>query len=990
MWFIFGLIGLVLGAQAGHDMWFIGAVAGGFVGWALRRQRNSAGENVPPADASASAARQHANTLAERVAKLEAEVALLRESMRRTESGAAAWDAVQAAPAEPPLMPAAQEEFHVASPARDAEETLQVSGAAQLSQAAPQAAPQAVLRAQAQEIAATASSDASGTTTRNEDVAPPVVPALALDSIDAKINAVVRWFSGGNTVVRVGIVILFFGIAFLLKYAYEHSRVPVELRLAGVLAGGIALLGLGWRLRIARPGYALALQGGGIGVLYLTIFAAFRLYDLLPPAVALALMVLIAAASAILAVKQDALALAALGVSGGFLAPLLASTGAGSHVMLFSYYLVLNLGIAAIAWHKAWRLLNLLGLVFTACIGWLWGTHSYEPAHFESVEAFLLLHFALYLAIPIFFARRQAEGLKDYVDGTLVFGVPLVAFGMQLGMLRSVEYGAAWSALGAAAIYFALASGTWRKAGDALRLLAESYIALCVAFATLAIPLAFEGRITSAIWALEGAAIVWVAVRQNRRLALAFGVFLQFAAGLAFFLDARLPFLAPAGDGAIALDAGRAFASAPIPLLNSIYLAGFFIAAGGLFCSAYLGRHGKATLSQSSSESPGHTLVAVLLGWGALWWSASGLHEIHRFLAPDYHNHAALCFLTLSGMAFSLLSRRLDWPVARWLVYAIVPTMLAVVALDVMDAAHPLAAYGWIAWPLALGLHLAARARHDSEHRRFAPALHALGLWIFTFIASWEVGWWLNEAVKGHAVWSLIAWAMVPSIVLAGLSTNALRARWPVSAQPAAYLALGAVPIAVYLIAWTLYANFSSDGNPAPLPYLPLLTPLDVAQLAVFVLIPYWLRVARSMGLLAPVFANPGWLYGLAGGTAFIWLNGVLLRTLHHWAGVPFRLDLMLHSVLVQTALSIFWTVLALAAMAFATRRSVRSLWFAGAALMAVVVAKLFLVDLSNVGGVERIVSFIGVGVLMLVIGYFAPVPPKAERAQPAATPGAR
>jgi uncharacterized membrane protein len=315
--------------------------------------------------------------------------------------------------------------------------------------------------------------------------------------------------------------------------------------------------------------------------------------------------------------------------------------------------------------------------------------------------------------------------------------------------------------------------------------------------------------------------------------------------------------------------------------------------------------------------------------------------------------------------------------------------MLFAVLVDVGALAHPLAAYGWIAWPLALGLHLAARARHDSEHPRSAPPLHALGLWIFTVIASWEAGWWLNEAVQGYAVWSLIAWAFVPAIVLAGLSTRALRARWPVSAQPAAYLALGAAPIAVYLIAWTLYANFTSDGNPAPLPYLPLLTPLDVAQLAVFVLIPYWLRVARSMGLLGPLFSQPGWLYALFGGTAFIWLNGVLLRTLHHWAGVPFRLDLMLRSVLVQTAFSIFWTVLALAAMAFATRRSLRALWFAGAALMTLVVAKLFLVDLSNIGGVERIVSFIGVGVLMLVIGYFAPVPPKAAPAQDAATPEA-
>jgi uncharacterized membrane protein len=315
--------------------------------------------------------------------------------------------------------------------------------------------------------------------------------------------------------------------------------------------------------------------------------------------------------------------------------------------------------------------------------------------------------------------------------------------------------------------------------------------------------------------------------------------------------------------------------------------------------------------------------------------------------------------------------------------------MLIAVLLDVGALAHPLAAYGWIAWPLALGLHLAARARHDSEHPRFVPLLHALGLWIFTLIASWEVGWWLNEAVQGYAVWSLIAWALVPAIVLACLSARTLRARWPVATQAAAYLGPGAAPIAVYLIAWTLYANFTNDGDPAPLPYLPLLTPLDVAQLAVFVLIPYWLRAARSLNLLGSLFSQPGWLYALFGGTAFIWVNGILLRTLHHWAGVPFSLDLMLHSVLVQTAFSIFWTVLALVAMAFATRRSVRALWFAGAALMTVVVAKLFLVDLSNIGGVERIVSFIGVGVLMLVIGYFAPVPPKAARAQAAATPEA-
>ena len=117
----------------------------------------------------------------------------------------------------------------------------------------------------------------------------------------------------------------------------------------------------------------------------------------------------------------------------------------------------------------------------------------------------------------------------------------------------------------------------------------------------------------------------------------------------------------------------------------------------------------------------------------------------------------------------------------------------------------------------------------------------------------------------------------------------------------------------------------------------------------------------------------------VVGALAFVWLNGVLLRTIHHWAGIPYDLDEMTRSVLVQAAISIFWTVLALTAMVVATRNKLRPLWILGAVLMGVVVVKLFIVDLEHVTGIERIVSFIGVGVLMLVIGYFSPLPPRAK-----------
>jgi uncharacterized membrane protein len=115
---------------------------------------------------------------------------------------------------------------------------------------------------------------------------------------------------------------------------------------------------------------------------------------------------------------------------------------------------------------------------------------------------------------------------------------------------------------------------------------------------------------------------------------------------------------------------------------------------------------------------------------------------------------------------------------------------------------------------------------------------------------------------------------------------------------------------------------------------------------------------------------------------AFIWLNAVLLRTLHQWFSVPFGLEQLMASTLVQTSLSIFWAILALVTMLVATRKRYRLVWIVGAVLLAVVIAKLFLIDLSRTGSVERIVSFVGVGLLMLIVGYFSPLPPASETGQ--------
>jgi Predicted membrane protein len=153
--------------------------------------------------------------------------------------------------------------------------------------------------------------------------------------------------------VRVGIIVLFFGIAFLLKYAADNSLLPIEFRLAGVALAAAVLLGLGWRIGERRGAYGLILQGGGVGALYLTVFAATRLYHLLPAGAALPLLIAICGLSAFLAVRRTRRRWPSWAARAAFLAPVLLSTGGGNHVMLFSYYALLNAGIFAIAWFKA-------------------------------------------------------------------------------------------------------------------------------------------------------------------------------------------------------------------------------------------------------------------------------------------------------------------------------------------------------------------------------------------------------------------------------------------------------------------------------------------------------------------------------------------------------------------------------------------------------------------------------------------------------------
>lgn len=471
-----------------------------------------------------------------------------------------------------------------------------------------------------------------------------------------------------------------------MKYVSDRGFFPIEYRLIGVVIGAMSLLGLGWRLRHKNETYALLLQGAGIGILYLDIFAAFSMYKLIAPTAAFVLLFVVSMFSAALAVLQDSKSLAVLGFSGGFLAPVLASSGSNNHVSLFSYYAVLNVAIVAIAWFKAWRPLNLLGFAFTFIIGTIWGVLRYNDDKFATTEPFLIIFFLFYVLIAVLFALRQPPKLRGYVDGTLLFGVPLAASALQYSLVKDFEYGVSLSSFAMGLFYLVLSWFIWKRKGDGLKLLAEAFLALGVIFASMAIPFALAPTQTAAAWALEGAGLLWLGSRQNRLSVRAFGLMLQVGAGLIF--------LARFND-----------ITNLKPFINGEFISSMMMAVAGIVSARLLIKTYEGRQDWEKGISP------VLLGWGLLWLFGGFAYQLlaHYDLKWMTSNLLILSAISSLGFTFAALRFKPEWKHA-WFVASGLFALVLLLAVSqfgmtsFQSVYHPSQWNGWIAWPIVFAV----------------------------------------------------------------------------------------------------------------------------------------------------------------------------------------------------------------------------------------------------------------------------------------------
>jgi uncharacterized membrane protein len=940
---VFGLTGLFLGASLGHGLW--PALSGTVLGLGVAGLRWSRSEN---------------DRLRDSISALESQQA---DFDRRLRSLMPTPQAVPDAPSETQTIDAIESIAGAgvgeARPSVASGQGVSLDEASrEVSTSASATSGDSLTDAVDAAFAGLPESDADPGAGRGADH-PPTRPAAGPSPLETLLGSVRSFFFGGNTVVRAGLLVLLVGITLLAKYAADNAIFPVEARLASAALLGLGLVGVGYRQREARPGFGMSLQGGGIAALYLVTFFAFKVYGLVPGGLAFALFVALAIATVMLSLLQASEPLVVIGSLGGFLAPILASTGEGNHVVLFSYYLLLNLSIAAVAWRQSWRVPGIVAFVCTYGVATTWGVLRYEAEFFGSTEPFVLAFLALFTGIAVAHAWRRPPELRGMIDGTLVFGTPFVSIMLQSALVHDRELGLALSAAGFGVFYGVVALGLWRTAQRDLRPLAEAFIAIAVGFATMAIPFAFDEALTTSIaWALEGAGLYWVGARQSRGVPRFAGIVLQLLAAFAFW-----------GSGIL----DRVDSSEFLPLANGRALSCFSLAFAGLFIA-------QQAYSKHASRSQVETTIAQGLGvWGLLWWTGGLLAEIDQFVEADFQASAILVAIAATAAALEWGAQRSGWEPGRILALVSVPAAGLGFLFALETLPHLLAYGGWVVWPLVFAVFYVLWERMSESESSCLGAFRSGALWllaIVTAVAAWGL---MQEGVGLRNDWRSAAFgAGLGSVLLGCLAWNR-RGRSPFDRSPEHAITIGLGPIAAVCLLTTLGLQFAADGDAAPIPHSPLLNPTDltVALLAVAV-IGWWKQVGEVMEEWVDERSQRNAASGLVA-FGFIWLNGLLARAVHQWMDVPFNADALWNSTPMQVTLSIAWTLVGLAGMLLSSRLRLRSLWVGCAALLAVVVVKLFTVDLSQLSTVARIVTFLDVGSLLLVLGYFSPVPPSEE-----------
>lgn len=386
-----------------------------------------------------------------------------------------------------------------------------------------------------------------------QPIAPPPAPAppsfgfsssasiADRGSLESRIGS--QWFN------RIGILAVLIAAAWFLKLAMDNHWIgPLGRVLIGLLAGGGLMA---WSERFRARGYtafSYSLKAIGSGILYLSLWAAFSVFHLVPSGAAFAAMIAVTAFNGYMAWMQNAELLALYAIVGGLCTPALLSTGDNREAALFTYLLLLDLAVLALVALRPWSRLLFGAFAGTVLYFAGWWFAFYSDAQALRTAFFLTGFFLLFAFAPQFVQLNVPRGFASSAWDSLVTGLlPIVNAALGFIAFYSLlapsqtDWASPWLATAFAAFYLFLhrlpARGRLRQSPD---LLSSLHLSASVVFLTIAIPLKTHGRWLTVGWLVEGAALLWVANRVRSVLLQSFAV-LSMALGLFTLLTINPP-----------------------------------------------------------------------------------------------------------------------------------------------------------------------------------------------------------------------------------------------------------------------------------------------------------------------------------------------------------------------------------------------------------------------------------------------------------------
>lgn len=352
-----------------------------------------------------------------------------------------------------------------------------------------------------------------------------------------------------NWLIRIGVLVLVVGIGFFLKYSIDKGLLGPQARVAMCFLGGAGLLVGGVRLfgrQYSLLGQGLA--GAGLATLYFAVFAATNLFHLIPTLAGFALMAFVTFTAGFLAVRYQTVLLAVLGTLGGYLTPIMLSTGQHNDLGLFSYLLLLALGITGIAWRQRWPALTYLSfvchnLIFFADVNWI-----PRGVDFATTMPFFAAYFVLFTTAVILPCLTRGQEVSS-LEPTGLFLIAAVFFYGSYELVQNTfnTRAVAWVTLGMAAyytghVYFFLQRSRFNRAFLA------TFLGLAAGALTLTFPLLLTKAWLTMSWSILALVGIWTALKLQssflRGLALLLQLFVVIKLGvldLASAYDVALP-----------------------------------------------------------------------------------------------------------------------------------------------------------------------------------------------------------------------------------------------------------------------------------------------------------------------------------------------------------------------------------------------------------------------------------------------------------------